>query len=186
MRFAVYFLFLALVFCFVPNSLDCQAASRNARHAAQQKQAQPQTPPAKAGDEIKTEYFNLKLPAGWIMPYPVNHKPNGTSAVFADEKSHVTVTVNVIKANLSVKQFMDMILPDMKKSGLKPGMPVMEKGLYRVTIQGKPQGEAWFGSNGKLCTATVILSQSAKLSAANELLAVFKTGLPALFPQRLK
>lgn len=143
-------------------------------------------PAAKAGDEVKTEFFSLKIPSGWIMPYPVNHKPDGTSAVFGNEKTHVTVTINAIKAPLKLKAFTDMVLPNMKKSGLKTGIPVLENGLYKVVISGKPQGVAWFGSNGKLCTATVILNETANINSANELLEVLKSPVHNLFPKKLK
>lgn len=143
-------------------------------------------PAAKAGDEVKTEFFSLKIPAGWIMPYPVNHKPDGVSAVFGDERSHVTVTINAITAPLSLKEFTDIILPNMKKSGLKPGIPVLENGLNKVLIRGKPQGEAWFGSNGKLCTATVILNENTSIGAANEILQALQSPMANLFPKKLK
>lgn len=160
-------------------------AAKKATKSSQSVQEQSQ-PAARAGDEVKTEFFSLKIPAGWIMPYPVNHKPDGTSAVFGDEKTHVTVTINAIQAPLKLKEFTDTVLPNMKKSGLKTGLPVMENGLYKVVIRGMPQGEAWFGSNGKLCTATVILNGTDNISAANELLGALKSPLPQLFPKKVK
>lgn len=145
-------------------------------------------PAARAGDEVKTEFFWLKIPSGWIMPYPVSkkHKPEGIAAVFSDEKSGVAVTLNAIQTPLSLKNFTDAILGEMKKSGINPGMPVLEKGLNKITITGIPQGEAWLGSNGKLCTATVILSEYSNISAANELLQVLQSPYSQLFPKKLR
>lgn len=145
-------------------------------------------PAAKAGEDVKTDFFQVHIPSGWIMPYPVKsrHKPDGTSAVFSNEKTHVTVTFNVVQTPFSLKEFSNTILSQMKASGLKPGMPVMEGGLNKIKISGMPQGEAWFGSNGKFCTATVILSQSPNISSANELLSVMKFSLPQLFPKKIK
>lgn len=165
-----------------------QSADAARRQSAGQEQMRhvPDRPPATEGQRVKTEYFNLVLPRGWIMPYPVNNKPDGTSAVFADEKTHVTVTVNVIRAKLKALDFANMILPNMKKSGLRPEKPVADNGFYKVVIRGKASGAAWFGSNGSLCTATVILSQSPNVAPANELLSALKTTPANLFPKKVK
>lgn len=166
-----------------PESLD---AARRAPAGQEQMRHVPDRPPATEGQRVKTEYFNLILPRGWIMPYPVNNKPDGTSAVFADEKTQITVTVNIIRAKLQALDFANMILPNMKKSGLKPEKPVFDNGFYKVVIRGKASGAAWFGSNGNLCTATVILSQSPNVTPANELLSALKTTQANLFPKKVK
>lgn len=177
---------LLLFFQFSLSAVTVQAAKKVIKEASPAPARN--VPAAKAGEVVKTEFFELKIPADWIMPYPVNkkHKPEGTSAVFSDEKTRVTVTVNVIQTPLSLKNFTTAIVNEMKKSGLKPGMPVMENGLNKIIIRGTPQGEAWLGSNGKFCTATVILSQTANISAANELLNQLKSSFPNLFPKKIK
>lgn len=182
--FALAFLLLLLQF-----SLPTGAAYAAKKMVKEQPAARAQNmPAAKAGEEVKTEFFQIKIPSGWIMPYPVNqkHNPEGTSAVFSDEKTKVTITINVIQTPLSLKNFTNTIVNEMKKSGLKPGMPVMENGLNKIIIRGTPQGEAWFGSNGRLCTATVILSQQSDVSVANQLLNQLRSSSPNLFPKKIK
>lgn len=178
------FLFAAVLLCPLQSPDRAQAA----RKEASQPKAAPDmvNPPAKAGDVVKTEYFNLKIPPGWIMPYPVNRKPDGVSAVFGDQRSDVTVTLNAIQAPLSLKEFTEKVLPGMKKSGLDPVGPVRENGLDKVTFKGKLKGMAWFCSTGKLCAAAVILSQSPDISPANEILGALKSTPPGLFPKKIK
>lgn len=139
----------------------------------------------KVGEKVETEFFDLKIPSNWFMPYPVNHKPDSVSAVFGNQKNDVTVTVNVIQAPLSLKAFVDNVLPGMKKSGLDPGKPTMENGLYKVVFKGKLKGMAWFGSNGKLCSALIVLSQYPDIAVANELLSVIKFSPSNLFPKKI-
>ena len=146
----------------------------------------PGKPAATAGQEVKTEYFSVKIPPGWIMPYPVHHREGARSAVFHDEKSRVTVTVNALEAPFTLKEFTNNILESMRQGRLKTGMPVEEKGLRKIPIQGMPQGQAWLGANGKLCVAVVILSESANISSANELLAALRSPEPRLFPKQIK
>ncbi len=163
---------------------DSRCAAKNA--PPPQSLTNPNTPAATAGSIVNTEFFNLKIPQGWFMPYPVNKKPDVVSAVFGNQKTDLSVTVNVIKASLPVNQFMNNVLFGMEKSGLKPDKPVKENGLYKVILKGKPRGIAWFGSNGTLCTATIVLSQSPNLIAANELLGALKSPSRSLFPAVIK
>lgn len=182
-----------LIYLFIFSSLPlCALQSPDGALAARKETSQPRAAPdmgkpsAKAGDEVKTEYFNLKIPPGWIMPFPVNRKPDGVSVVFGDQKTDVTVTLNAIQVPLSLKEFTEKVLPGMKKSGLDPVGPVRENGLDKVTFKGKLKGMAWFGSTGKLCAATVVLSQSPDISPANEILGVLKSPTPGLFPKKIK
>lgn len=184
--FAFRILPLLVLVCIGALSPYIAEAARKAPADTGQARQAPARPPATEGQRVKTEYFNVVLPRGWIMPYPVNNKPDGTSAVFADEKTQVTVTVNVIRVKLKALDFANMVLPNMKKSGLQAGKPELINGLYRVKIGGKPGGEAWFGSNGTLCTATVILAQSPHVAPANEILSAIKSTEPALFPRNVK
>lgn len=145
----------------------------------------PPSAAALGADAVKTEFFSLRLPPGWLMPYPVKRNPDGVSAVFHSEKADVTVTVNVIEAPLSLKALTDSVLPGMKKSGLNPQKPVMENGLSKVVFKGRPRGAGFFGSNGKMCAAVIILSQAQDISAANEILGALKSPQKSLFPAKI-
>ena len=178
---------LLLLLCF---GLICQGTDLSLAAAKKAKGPStapaPETVAAKGGELVKTDYFSVKIPTGWIMPYPVKNRPDANSAVFAEEKSNLSVTVNAIKAPLSLKEFSNSLLPNMKQSGIKPGKPIMENGLCKIVFQGMPKGEAWLGANGTLCTAVVILSDSADISPANKLLQALTSPTPKLFPKKVK
>lgn len=179
--FIFFLLFHCLAFMLSDFSTAADKSAKGPKPAPIQ-----ETVAAKADELVKTDYFSVKIPAGWAMPYPVKQRPDGCSAVFADEKSNVSVTVNAIKAPLSLKEFSNSVLPNMKQSGIKPGLPIFENGLCKIIFQGMPQGEAWLGANGTLCTAVVILSESPNISPANALLKALTSPTPKLFPKKVK
>lgn len=138
-----------------------------------------QAPAARAGAKIDAGDFNLTLPQGWIMPYPLNHKQDGISGVFSHEKTEVTVTVNVIHIKMKAREFMERILPEMKRSKLQVSTPVSRNGFLVVDLKSSQvHGQAWFGSNGKSCVAVVILTPKGEMTSANQLLAALKGKVP--------
>lgn len=140
---------------------------------------------AKAGEEVKTDYFAVTIPNGWIMAAPVKKQPNnGVSTVFATESGNMAVTINVMPAPLGGKEIAEQTAKNMNKSGLKTTPPEEKDGLWLVNIDGKgKKGVALFGSNGKLCSVTIIFG--AKLETANELFKNIKADDPALFPKSI-
>lgn len=135
----------------------------------------------KAGTEVKTKYFELAIPDGWIMPQPVKQQPNdGVSAVFATEKGNVAITLNVMNVPMDAREIATQTAANMNKTGLKTTEPVENGGLWAIDIEGKAKGKAWFGSNGKICAVTTIFGADVKL--ADELLKAIKTENKGLFP----
>lgn len=146
----------------------------------------PKSKPVADSKNITTEYFNVVLPQGWIMPEKISKKPQGMSAVFANKRTGMAVTVNVLTVPVSASDLANQTIKNMRSGGLKPGKAEKIGNLYRVKISGKASGEAWFGSNGQICAATVILGAKPDLKVANEFFAAFRPKDPNLFPALLR
>ena len=145
----------------------------------------PSKPAASSGQTINTEYFSVRLPAGWNMAFPINKKPGGISAVFTNETGQVTLTINVLKSPLDVKKFVNIVWNDMKKGGLNPSAPRQTGKLYNIKLNGMPKGEAWFAANGKLCVATIVLTPLKDFNSANVFLQALKSAHRDMFPAKI-
>ena len=185
-------LFLApLLFIICTGCLATEGiAAKKVAPPAEYPQGKPVQPPVKpaatSGQTVNSDFFSVRLPAGWNMAYPLNRKPGGTSAVFTSEASQVTVTINILKSSFDAKKFVNIVWNDMKKSGLKPSAPHQEGKFYTIRFNGKPGGQAWFAANGSLCVATVILTPLADISSANAFLQAIKSRNRDLFPMQVK
>lgn len=150
--------------------------------AAGKARPEPQKVHANAGQTVKTEYFSVTLPAGWIMPEAINRRKPALSAVFYNQKTGIAITVNVLDMPIPARDLAQSTLKSMRAGGLKPAEPVKSGEFYKIAISGRPQGEAWFAGNGKICAATVILGEKMNRKVANEFLRVFRPVDKALFP----
>lgn len=157
-----------------------------ATEAAGASAAKPAPNYAGSGQTVKTEYFSVKLPAGWIMPEKLKKRPGGVNAVFADEKSRDAVTISVLLIPASAEDFAKNTMATMKKGGLKVGALQKVQNYYVLPIKGKPMGEAWFACDGKMCAATVILGEKIDKKSVDGFLSAFKPANPALFPKRTR
>jgi len=150
-------------------------------HAAARKAPAAPTEIQQAGSVIKTKYFNLTIPQGWMMPQPVKQQPrDGISAVFASEKGNVAITINVMQVALSAKEIAAQTAANMQKSGLKTTPPVEKNGFWVIDVEGKAKGNAWFGSNGKICAVTTVFGYDT--AAANALLGSIQEADAKLIP----
>lgn len=188
MRSTLFIISFALLFLLFP----CTDSSEAARHgktnpppAAEQSRQAPTKPAAVSGQTVKTDYFSVLLPKDWFMAYPISKKKTDVAAVFSNDKTHVTVTLNIIRAPLTVKQLADLTIGSMKKSGLSPSQPRPAGKMYKVMLKGKANGEAWFAANGKICSATVILAPQSDIHSANDFLASLRSAIGDMFPTSL-
>lgn len=172
MRKIIPLLVLAALFVF---GVDVQAASKGKAAVA------------KAGTEVKTEFFEIKIPGGWMMPQAVRDMPNGAvAAVFALENRQVAVAITAMEAEMDAKTIAEQTAANMRKGGMDATEPVEKDGFYVVEMQPKAKkdpnavGMAIFGSNGKECTVTTITGTD--VQKANELLGALKPLKGAKFP----
>lgn len=136
---------------------------------------------AAQGDAIKTDYFSITPPTGWSMPAPVKEQPHGgASAAFTRADANIAVTLNVLRIPMTAQQLAENMARDMAKNGLKASKPMRKDGMVWLKIEGKAPGQAWFGSNGELCAATLIFGPEPK--QANELLRAIQSPCKGLFP----
>lgn len=139
--------------------------------------------PQASGNTVKTDYFSLKIPAGWIMPQPVKKQPgDGLSAAFGLEKGDCVVTLNVMKVSLPAEELATQTAANMRKTGLEVSAPKNDNGFWAFKLSGKANGQALFGCDSGLCAATIIMGNSAENAA--ELLGAIKPIKPGLFPQK--
>lgn len=145
----------------------------------------------KAGTEVKTAYFEITIPDGWMMPQTAQKMPNGAvSAVFASADKKMAVAVNAMKADMDAKTIAEQTAANMRKSGMTTTEPVEKDGFYMVEMQPKvrkdpnARGLALFGSNGKECTVTIITGTD--MQKANELLGALKPLNGAKFPAKVQ
>ena len=142
--------------------------------------------PQKSASDIKTEFFSINLPAGWIMPQPVKKQPrdSGISVAFVSEADGLAVTITIIRAAADPKDLSAEIAKNMSESGLNASSPEQASGnMWRMKIRGKAQGEAWIGSSDGLSSITLILGKD--LKPANALLARIKSAPAGLLPQSI-
>ena len=162
-------------------------AARDAHQGQATVQARPLPAPAKPaalpGQTVKNADFSIKLPEGWTLAFPVTKRPDGTSAVFTNDRSQVTVTLNIIKKPLETRQFVDLVLPNMRQSGLNPSKPRNIGNKSMATLNGQAKGEAWFAANGKTAVATIILAPKSDIHSANVFLKAVSSPLRNLIPE---
>lgn len=137
-----------------------------------------------ASGEVRTEFFSIRLPQGWVAPHAPQKKPLGISAVFANAKTGLAVTFNVLRANMPAAELAKTTVARMRASGLKVTEPARVGNFYRVNLSGKVGGQAWFMAKDGLCSATVILG--ANPADANVLLKALEAPDRSLFPAAVK
>lgn len=166
---------------FVMLAVFCLGSAINADCAASKALAAGSQEIQKSGSVVKTKYFELTIPEGWMMPQPAKQQPrDGVSAVFASEKGNIAVTINVMQASMPAEEIARQTAANMQKTGLKTTPPVEKNGMWVIDIEGKAKGNAWFGSDGKFCSVTTIFGTD--VNEANKLLQAIKTGYSGLFP----
>lgn len=140
-------------------------------------------PEKNAGAEVATEFFSVLLPPGWMQPLPIKEQKGGAiSAAFVGPRGEPAVAINVIPAPLNGKQLAEMMARDMEKNGMRAG-PLTQRGkLWHMEIEGRTKGAAWFGSNGRICAATMIFGANPDL--ANELFASLRSEQRDIFPEK--
>ena len=145
----------------------------------------------KAGTEVKTDYFEITIPDGWMMPQPAKTLPNGAvSAVFASTDKKMAVAVTAMKAEMDAKTIAEQTTANMRKGGMTTTEPVEKDGFYTAEMQPKvkkapnAKGLAIFGANGKECTVTIITGTD--MQKANELLSALKPLDGARFPTKVQ
>lgn len=154
-----------------------------------QAQAAPNRAPMgeaqKAGTQVKTKYFDLTIPSGWLMSQPAKQLPGNDSlfTAFTKEKDNMGMTISVLAAPNSAKEIAEHTAAQMAKNGLKTTQPREKNGFWMVGIDGKAKGEAWFGADGKVCSIITMFGED--LSQANEILGALKGANVSLFPKSI-
>lgn len=137
---------------------------------------------AREGQTIKCEYFTVTIPAGWVMPEAIRRKPPVLYAAFADKKSGIAITYNILNIPMSAKELAEITIKNMNASGLKTSQLKKSGNFYRLNITGKVSGEAWFASNGKICTATIVLGEKMNKKVPDVFMKAFNPVDKGLFP----
>lgn len=137
-----------------------------------------------AGSLVKTEYFTIKIPAGWKLIRPVKSQPNGgISAAFAPADNSLAITINVIRAPENAKLIADHTAKNMQKTGFQASTPKEKNGLWTFDISGKANGKAWFGANGSICGIVLMFGENFHI--AQELLANLQSKDRNIFPKSI-
>lgn len=144
-------------------------------------------PAATAGAEVKTAFFDLTIPEGWMMPQKVRKLPNNAvAAIFATTDKKVAVAMTGMNAPMDAKTVAEQTVANMRKGDLEADEPVRKGDFYVVTMRPKSKsnpdakGMAVFGSDGKVCTVTTITGTD--MAAADKLLQAIKPLKGAKFP----
>lgn len=133
-----------------------------------------------AGSSVKTEFFEIKIPEGWMMPQPVKNRPQAISAVFANDRADLVVTFNIMHANLSTADFVNGAVENMRNGRIIVAGPKKKNDFSILEISSPIKGEGWFICKEGLCSATMIMGGSAQ--AAQPVFKALKTSHPDLFP----
>lgn len=141
---------------------------------------------AKSGQPVKTKYFSVTLPAGWVMPEQIKNRPGGLGCVFLHPKSVNTVNLTILDIPEKTDKFAKWVADSMKKSGLKTGKLEKAGAFYRIPINDKAKGEGWFACDGKTCASTVILGEKLDKGAVNSFLSAFRPVSQSIFPKKMK
>lgn len=126
----------------------------------------------KAGEEVKTAYFHVTIPDGWLMPQKVRDMAkDALAAIFTTDQGNIAVAFTVMKSPGDLKAIATQTAANMRKKGMDAADPVEENGLYVVQVKPKPrkngrttpQAVSYFGSNGKECAITTITGNNPTL-----------------------
>lgn len=134
----------------------------------------------KAGELVKTEFFEIKIPKGWMMPQPVKKRQQDISAVFANDRANLVVTLNIMHASLNTAEFVKGAVENMRKGKITVAGPKKKGNFSLLEISSPIKGEGWFICGEGLCSATMIMGGSAQ--AAQPVFKALKTSHPGLFP----
>lgn len=132
--------------------------------------------------EVKTDYFTLDLPSGWMQPQPVQAAQGAIMATFQNTAEQTIVTVAITPVPLSAKDLATQAVTNMKAAGFTVVEPVASGDSY-VGEFSKEQikGVSYFSANGKLGSIITIMGTS--LDAGKKLLKDnFKPSDSKLFP----
>lgn len=136
----------------------------------------------KAGAEITTPYFSLVIPRGWYMPAEIREQPNGgISAVFALADGDLAITLNIMPVAVDIPAMARKIAEDMRSKGLEASALQKSGNMQFMRIEGRINGEIWFGANGSLSAFTMLFGKD--LKRARELLGALKPVESGLFPK---
>ena len=141
---------------------------------------------AKSGQPVKTKYFSVTLPSGWVMPEQIKSRQGGLTCVFLHPKSMNTVNLSIFDIPEKTDKFAKYVADTMKKSGLKTGKLEKVGALYRIPINDKAKGEGWFACDGKTCVSSVILGEKLDKGAVNSFLSAFRPVSQTIFPKKMK
>ena len=148
--------------------------------------AEKSKPAATAGNVVKTKYFEIAIPKGWVMPKEIRSSKRSTAAIFSNNKALIAVELSVLDSTKSAKEMAEITAKDMRRQKLSVSDPVeVANGFYAMEVDGGPMPyRCWIGANGKLATITSIMGK--EIGAANEILKAVRTSQPNMFPLNVK
>lgn len=148
--------------------------------------AEKSKPAATAGKLVKTNYFEITIPKGWVMPKETRSTKRGAEAIFSNNRVMTAVQLSVLESTKSAKEMAEVTAKDMRGQKLSVSDPVETAGgFYTMEVDGGPMPyRCWIGANGKVAGLTMVLGKD--VSAANEILKAVKSPQKGIFPASVK
>ena len=150
-----------------------------ARHLGNGSQASTTTP-----RDVRTMFFSVTLPEGWVSPTRPQKVQNGVHAIFTKGRD-ISLAVTCMRGNASAKELAESTAANMRKDNMEVSEPVADGPFYVIDIKRKDiTGKAWFGATGANCAVTTIFGD--ELAEANPLLQAIKPVQENLIPREVK
>lgn len=143
-------------------------------------------PAATAGKNVKTGYFEITIPKGWVMPRQTRSTKRGAEAIFSNNKAMTAVQLSVLDSTKTAKEMAEVTAKDMRSQKLSVSDPVeAANGFYTMEVDGGPMPyRCWIGANGKTAGLTMVLGKD--VAVANEILKAVKTTQKGIFPASVR
>ncbi len=95
--------------------------------------AEKSKPAATAGNVVKTKYFEIAIPKGWVMPKEIRSSKRATAAIFSNNKALIAVELSVLDSTKSAKEMAEITAKDMRRQKLSVSDPVeVANGFYAM------------------------------------------------------
>ena len=114
-------------------------------------------------EDIKTDYFTLKLPSGWTLPQPAKEANGALFVVMQNASDNSMVSIAVTPVNLSAEKLAEATIENMKKGGITTSDAVASGRSYVAEFsQNQAKGVSYFTSNGKAGSVVTMLGDRDK------------------------
>lgn len=116
------------------------------------------------GAEVKTDYFTLNLPEGWIQPRSPQVPEGGLMVIVQNPAEQSAVSIAVTPVPLPAKELAAQTFANMKAGGFTVSEPRPSGDSYVGEFsRSQTGGVSYFSSNGRLgCVVTIVGSDTAK------------------------